>query len=253
MRRRLIVLLIGGLVMLGPSLAPARAALFDSFHAAVVRLRDALPVRVTIGPPASWSAAQRDSVRRIRLARLAALSGEKAPAWVEDCAFLPHGIVVTFSIADTVARDVVVQQRDTDGEWRVAGRARADKAGRATWRDSTSRPGRFVELALALRTKHGTRLVLLPRVRMPGDGLRLLARSDSRGTRALWLRLPTNHPATLDLFDIAGRKVGALDLSRCYAGEYEVPVPSGLFPGPGVYFARLVQNEAWATEKLIVP
>src|SRR5262245_34597231 len=159
----------------GLSPAPARASLLGSMRDAAARVRDALPVRIRLGPAAELTTAQRDSVRRARLARLAGLSGERPAAWTEDCVILSRGFQLTFGIADTVARDVAVHRRDAHGEWPVVGRVRADKKGRGTWRDTTSRAGRCVELALGLRTAHGTRFVPMPPVRLPGGELSMSA------------------------------------------------------------------------------
>ena len=252
MRRKLSGWLFGTLVVLRVSLTPAHASLFGSVLDAVDRVRDALPVRVGLGPPASLSAAQRDSVRRVRLARLASLSGEQPPAWSEDFAVLPRGVQLTFRIADTVSRDVTVKWHQPGGEWKALGRVRADKLGRATWRDSTTRFGKLLELGLALRTAHGTRLVPMPPVRLAAPGLALAATFAPDGGATLSFRLPTGYPAALELFDVTGRALGSIDVSRLPAGTHEVRVPPGMLRSPGVYFARLSQRGEWATEKFVV-
>ena len=252
MRRRWTRWLLGWFAVGGLSLAPAHASLLDSVRDAVHRVREALPVRVALGPPASLTAAQRGSVRRVRLARLASLAGEQPPAWAEDFALLPRGVQLAFRIADTVSRDVTVKWRGPAGEWKSLGRVRADKLGRATWRDSTTRFGRFLELGLALRTAHGTRLVPMPPVRLPGAGLTLSARLEPDGGTTLAFRLPTGYPATIELFDVTGRNVGSIDVSGLVAGMHETRVPPGMLRGRGVYFARLSQRGEWATEKFLV-
>jgi len=252
MRRRMSGWLFGMLVVLRVSLSPAHASLIGSMLDAVGRVREALPVRVELGPPATLSAAQRDSVRRVRLARLASLAGEQPPAWSEDFAILPRGIQLTFRIADTVARDVTVKRREPSGEWKGLGRVRADKLGRATWRDSTTRFGRTVELGLALRTAHGTRLVPMPPVELAGAGLALSARRGTDGAVTLAFQLPNGYPATLELFDVTGRALGAIDVSGFATGAHEVRVPEGLLRERGVYFARLSQRGEAAVDKFVI-
>ena len=252
MRRRLSRWLFGALVALRVSLSPAHASLVGSVFDAAQRVRDALPVRVAFGPSATLTAAQRDSVRRVRLARLASLAGEQPPAWAEDFAVLPHGVQLTFRIADTVSRDVAIKWRQPGGEWKALSRVRADKLGRATWRDSTTRFGKVLELGLALRTAHGTRLVPMPPERLVDSGLALWARLEPDGGTTLAFRLPTGHPATLELFDVSGRALGVIDVSRLLAGEHEVRVPPGMLRTRGVYFARLSQRGEWACEKFLV-
>jgi hypothetical protein len=252
MRRRMSGWLFGMLVVLRVSLSPAQASLLESVRDAVGRVRDALPVRVALGPAASLTAAQRDSVRRVRLARLTSLGGERPPAWSEDFAILPRGIQLTFRIADTVARDVTVKRREPNGEWKALARVRADKLGRGTWRDSTTRFGRTVELGLGLRTAHGTRFVPMPPVQLLATGLTLSARRGADGSVTLAFQLPSGHPATLELFDVAGRAVGAIDVGGLAAGAHEVRVPEGLVRERGVYFARLSQRGESAAEKFVV-
>ena len=244
--------LIGWLAVGGLCTTPARASLLDSVRDAVDRVREALPVRVAFGPSAALTAAQRDSVRRVRLARLARLSGEQPPAWSEDFAVLSRGVQLTFRIADTVSRDVTVKWRQPGGEWKALGRVRADKLGRAAWRDTTTRFGRLFELGLALRTAHGTRFVPMPPVRLGGPGLALAARLEPDGGTTLSFHLPTGYPAALELFDVSGRAVGSLDVSRLLAGAHEARVPPGMLRTRGVYFARLSQRGEWATAKFMV-
>jgi hypothetical protein len=209
-------------------------------------------VRVELGPQGVQTPAQRDSVRRVRLARLASLGGDRPPAWSEDFAILPRGVQLAFRVADTVSRDVTVKQRVSGSEWRVLARVRADKQGRAVWRDSTTRFGRTLELALALRTTHGTRLVPMPPLRLLATGLALEARMDADGGATLALSLPTGYPATLEVFDLSGRALGAIDVSRFTAGEHTVTLPRSMLPTRGVYFARLSQRGECTTVKLVV-
>jgi hypothetical protein len=252
MRRRLSVWLFGTLVVLRTTLSPAYASLLGSVLDAVHRMREALPVRVELGPAGVRTAAQRDSVRRAQLGRLASLGDARPPAWSEDFAALPRGVRLSFRVADTVSRDVTVKFRTPTGEWKALARVRADKLGRATWRDSTTRFGRTLEVALALRTTHGTRLVPMPPVQLAPTGLALESRMESDGGAALALRLPTGYPATLEVFDVSGRAVGTIDVSGLLTGEHEVRVPRGMIARRGVYFARLSQRGEWATAKLVV-
>lgn len=256
MRRRLFGWLFGMLVILRVTLAPAHASLLGSVFDAVGRVREALdglPIRVSLGPAASMTPAQRDSVRRAGLARLASLGEARPAAWAEDIALLSHGVALSFRVADSVSRDVGIQRREPGGGWKSVGRVRADKQGRGVWRDSTSHGRRALELGLALRTTHGTRFVPMPAVPLPGPELTLSARLERDGSTTLALRLPTGRPASLELFDVSGRVMGTLDVSHFTAGVHEVRVPAGMFPERGVYFARLSQNGDWACDRIVVP
>ena len=157
-------------------------------------------------------------------------------------------------IADSVGREVRVHRRDPKGPWRPVGRARADVRGQLSWRDSTVLRGQPVEYALELRARRGVHFVPLPAVTVPGDRpLRLVARTDAGGVSTLLLELPTSYPATIELFDVAGRRLGSIEVGGLSAGPHSVAVPRTLLPSAGLYFVRLQQAGAVADAKLIVP
>src|SRR5262245_5496049 len=255
MRRRWIGAVLGTLGVLCASLSPAHASLFDSVRGAVARVRDALPVRIGLGASSAKTAAQRDSIKRVRLARLNALSVPLPAARLEDRVFLAGGFEMTFTIDDSIRRDVTVHRRDKEGKWRVAGRVWADHAGRATWREANSKPGRVVELALGLKGRRSSPFVILPPTRMPGGtgiGLRLTASTAADRSVRLELELPTRYPVTLEVFDVSGRRVAEIPVAGLRTGANFVYAPRSLFPDRGVYLARLEQRGEWATAKFVV-
>ena len=255
MRWRRIGAVLGTVGVSCASLSLAHASLLDSVRGAVARVRDALPVRVVFGTSNARTPAQRDSIRRLRIGRLEALTTPRPAARLEDRVFLARGFELTFTIADTVKRDVTVHRRDREGAWRVVGRLRADAAGRATWRDTSSTPGRIVELALGLRGPRSTPFVVMPPTRLPGGiriGLRLSAGTASDGSVRLAIGLPSGRPATLELFDVSGRRLGEIPVAGLGAGEHVVYAPRSLFPDRGVYLARLEQAGEWATAKFVM-
>lgn len=232
----------------------AHASLLESIRQVFVKANDALPLRIRLGPAGVVTPAQRDSVRRARLAKLPSTGPVEPQAGTTNSVYAGRTLTLQWWIADSVNREVRVHRRDANGSWRSAGRARADLRGQLSWRDSTVLRGRSVEYALELRTPRGIRFVPLPAIFVPGDrSLRVVARTDGAGSALLLLELPTAHPATLELFDVTGRRLGSIDIRGFRSGPHAVPVPRMMLPAAGVYFVRLQQLGSEVDAKLIVP
>jgi len=86
----------------------------------------------------------------------------------------------------------------------------------------------------------------------PGFGLRLLGPNPSRGRFAVGFSLPTDAPASLAVFDVAGRIVGNPDLGRSRAGLHTAHFGDADPLPPGVYLVRLMQAGRSATRRAIV-
>ena len=254
--RRNAVLLLTAVVLGAPHvlLSPTHASLLGSLRRVVVRANEVLPVRIRLGPAGVVTQAQRDSVRRARLAKLPKPDPLEPQAGMTSSAYVRRTLELQWWIADSVSRDVRVHRRDPNGPWRFVGRTRADVRGQLAWRDSTVIRGQWAEYALELRTTRGIRVVPLPAVSIPGDrSLRLVARTNAGGSSTLLLELPTSYPATIELFDVAGRRLGSIDVGGLTAGPHTVAVPRTLLPSPGLYFVRLQQTGVVSDAKLFVP
>jgi hypothetical protein len=175
------------------------------------------------------------------------------PAGTTGALFVRGGLDLTWWIADSLGRDLRIHRRDLNGLWCFAGKARADRLGQVSWRDSTVSRGTIVEYALEVRTPHGVRLVPLAAINIPGhQALHLTAGVNAQGEVTLVIELPVSKQATLDLFDVAGRRLGSVDLGGLGVGRHTVTVPRTLLPSRGVYFARLQQAGAQADAKVFV-
>lgn len=233
---------------------PPRDSFLRSMSRVIGRVNDGLPVRIRLGPAGVVTDAQRDSVRRAQLARFERMRPSGPPAMTTSASFTRRGLELTWWIADSLSRDLRIHRREQGGLWRFAGKARADSLGQVSWRDSTVSRGTTVEYALEARTRRGVLRVPLAPVSIPGDQtLRLTARVDPQGEVTLECDLPVAQQATLELFDVAGRRLGSIELGRRGAGRHTVPVPRGMLPSRGVYFARLQQVGAQAAAKVFVP
>jgi len=80
----------------------------------------------------------------------------------------------------------------------------------------------------------------------PAEGLRFalhgLAPNPSPGPVTVSLALPSAEPATLELFDVAGRRVAAADVGSLGAGRHLVRLTGEARLSPGLYVIRLTQG-----------
>ncbi len=73
-------------------------------------------------------------------------------------------------------------------------------------------------------------------------------------TGALLVRftLPSDAAASLELFDVAGRRVVARDVGSLGAGAHTVDLTAGKRPAAGIYFVRLRQDDGLRVRRLVV-
>jgi hypothetical protein len=64
------------------------------------------------------------------------------------------------------------------------------------------------------------------------------------------LVLPDAAPASIEMFDVEGRRVWSRDIEGLGAGEHAVPVGHGSWLPPGVYLLRLSQGGLAATARI---
>jgi len=74
----------------------------------------------------------------------------------------------------------------------------------------------------------------------------------ARGAALVWLTLPDDAPARLELLDPAGRRVRALELGALGPGLHRVEIAGTATLRPGLYLMRLTQPGRQATGKLVV-
>jgi hypothetical protein len=69
-----------------------------------------------------------------------------------------------------------------------------------------------------------------------------------------WLRLSLTDasPATLELFDVMGRKLWSREVGGLGGGEHEVSVGGGVRLAPGLYLARVTQGDHRATARVAI-
>jgi hypothetical protein len=242
---RLLSALLAGACLAIP---PARASLGEAVREAFARAR-----RIRSSSAGPLTRAQQDSLRRARPPVAAPAVTAIPTAELRRTEFTRRGLELGWSISDSAAREVKIHRRARAGSWQYAGRAVADPFGRFTWRDTTLAPGQSVEYALELRIAKRSRMIAFPPMALPGGaGLHLQARVGTDGDLALAIELPGREPATLELYDVMGRRMGSLEIGTLGIGRHQVAVPRGRLSPPGIYLAILRQGNDIAEAKVLV-
>ncbi len=146
-------------------------------------------------------------------------------------------------------------QRRTDGEdWRTLSTARLAQDGVLVCEDREVLPGAQAVYRLAVVTRNA--LVGLEEVHieipMPMPLTLRFARMEDRGrTVRVSYVLETHERATLELLDVAGRRVLVRDLGAPGAGAHEDRFASSALPA-GIYFARLHQAQQTRIARLVL-
>ncbi|MEO5617826.1 MAG: hypothetical protein ABIS67_08640, partial [Candidatus Eisenbacteria bacterium] len=208
------------------------------------------------------SGAQRDG-------RIAADGGGGAiVAWSESCCgrlrvwaqrYVMDGIVATqLSLVSAVAEaDRVrlewfaadgaglmarVERREGAGEWRALATLTADGAGRLSYEDRAVAPGTRYGYRLAYRDEGVERMTAETLVEIPAalelalEGFRPNPAVESP---LVGFTLPRAGAGQIELFDLAGRRVGERDLAGLAAGRHVVRVAEGATLPPAAYVIRL--------------
>jgi hypothetical protein len=72
------------------------------------------------------------------------------------------------------------------------------------------------------------------------------------GAMIVRFTLPTDATASLELFDVAGRRIIARDVGALGAGLHAVDLTAGRRPAAGIYFVRLRQGDGARAQRIIV-
>lgn len=134
----------------------------------------------------------------------------------------------------------LVQRRSGDGAWAELGDATATEYERWAFEDRDVRPGDVLDYRLlgadgALAGSEATVRVPLAAVL----ALRGFLENPSRDATTIEFTLPGAGPATLELFDVAGRVVARREVGSLGAGTHRIALSEGGTLEPGLWFVRL--------------
>jgi hypothetical protein len=151
-----------------------------------------------------------------------------------------EGVRLVWSGAMPGAR-ATAYRRAPGAEWQAVATLTADGEGLVTLEDRDVAPSATYEYQLGVVGDRGEEFFGATTVQIPARVLSLAARAvDGRASFAV--ELTGNEPATLVLFDVAGRRIWSRALGDLGAGAHEVSA-GDVHLAPSLYFARLTQGQ----------
>lgn len=134
------------------------------------------------------------------------------------------------------------------GEWTTIGDARLEGAGIVRFEDRDVRPGSRIGYRLAMGGVVGGEVW----VDVPSAWTLELrpAATPTSGLIAIVFTLGTSEPATIELFDLAGRRLAVRQVSGMVPGPHELAFEDVTGPA-GVYLARLTQGDAARVARIV--
>ena len=122
------------------------------------------------------------------------------------------------------------------------------------YEESGLTPGSVIEYRLAVQTSEGPLYLPVQTARIPAPppfALRFARYVASGDALQLHFTLPADAPVSVEVMDVAGRRVRRVGLATAEAGEHDVRVP-GLGLASGWYFVRLHQGRDVRGSRLVV-
>lgn len=148
-----------------------------------------------------------------------------------------------------------VQRRTTTGDWESLGQVRSDGNGRLEYEDRSVIAGVRYGYRLAYRDGEVLSFTTESWVEVPAlrFALRGLTPNPARGGNLMvGFSLPGGEPATLAVFDLAGRRVLEREVGSLGAGTHAMSLTSAGRLPPGVYTIRLTQGAEQARVRGVV-
>ncbi len=153
------------------------------------------------------------------------------------------------------AEATLTVERSSDGEvWRVLGAVIAESSEQVTYEDRDIQPGE--RLAYRLVDGSGRVLVAAAWVQVPQRLEFALAGARPNparlGALTVELSLAAQGSGTLELIDLAGRRVAWRDLASLAPGRHTIPFPETASLAPGMHWLRLRQGAAVRTTGVVL-
>jgi hypothetical protein len=135
---------------------------------------------------------------------------------------------------------VTAYRRARLGDWVALGEMFADGRGFVTLDDRDVSPGARLEYRLGVSGPLGETFFGTTTVDVPFRALSVAART-ADGRFTLTVDLPTGEPASLAIYDLAGRRVWSRSVGELGAGTHELSTDGPALPS-ALYFVRLTQG-----------
>lgn len=226
------------------------------FAPAIAPFQAASPGRVFVG----WADNRLGDVRYAYVQRLD-LAGN--PQWTANglvgttlslasCDASADAVRLTWYASNHVV--ATVERRAGDEDWRVIGDVASDGSGWLRFEDRDVAAGATYDYRLSFTEAGGVVLAGAVHVVVPVSlRLAIAGAQPNPAVRdlAIAFTLPTAEPATLELLDLAGRRVASRSLAGATPGAQVLSLGRGAFPA-GVYFARLTQAGRSVQQRVVV-
>jgi hypothetical protein len=161
---------------------------------------------------------------------------------------------MTWYSADGASERMRLYRRAVPEDWVALGDIYADGTGSITYEDQDAARGRSYEYRIGILTPAGEKVLGQVWVDVPmeaGFALKRLTENPAKGVLTFSVTLTNGGPATLELVDVAGRRLSQQDLSSLGAGDHTVQMDAAAY-GPGVYWARLSQASRMISTRLVL-
>jgi hypothetical protein len=143
--------------------------------------------------------------------------------------------------SDAPSAGALVERRTDGSDWQALGAPVERGDGLFTYEDHVEAGGRFAyRLRLADGAVSAEVWLTIPGV----EGLHLagFAPNPSVGALRVAFSLPSAAPATIEVVNVAGRRIARRDVGALGAGEHVIELAGDDRPAPGVYWIRLAQG-----------
>ena len=147
-----------------------------------------------------------------------------------------------------------VMRSEHSGSWQEVGAAWSDGAGLVVFNDASVKFGtryayRFDYVVNGVTQQSATIDLTVPAAAL---SLAISSGNPTHGRLRFSCTLPGAEPATLDLFDIAGRRVESQPLKRAPSGDVTAVLNAAARLDAGVYWARLRQGPCVAGTRVVL-
>jgi hypothetical protein len=169
-------------------------------------------------------------------------------------AFDAEGVTLTWYADAGIVPWATLERDDGDGGWHAVGSGMPDAGGALVLHDASVTPGASYRYRLTWMTPDGARSSPIASVTIPGRTLALAGARPNpapRGECALRFTLPDAAPATLEIFEVGGRRVFSRAVGSLGPGDHVLSLgPARL--APGLYLARLVRGGEQRRARIVV-
>jgi len=167
----------------------------------------------------------------------------------------PDGVTLRWYGSSSAASGTVYR-REPGSTWRAMGVTAADGLGRWSWVDRDVTPGAGYDYRLGVVRNGGERFFGETHVDVPLRSTLDLAGvlpNPSDGPLSVTFSLPGSAPATLELFDVTGRRLAERAVGGLGAGTHQLRLDSdGVRPAAGLYLVRLRQSGKQRLARVVI-